>query len=82
MEILYWAIGVVTGAVGVLMCSTYKLYQEYQHALRFIENCGYLLQMKSCCVKHGAEGVHVAVELDGIQLSQKRMKYFESLYYM
>jgi len=77
MEILYWAFGVVTGVMGALLYNTYNLYREYRQALRFSENCSYLLQMKSCCVKSSANGEYVVAELDGVQLSRKRMKNFE-----
>lgn len=77
MEILYWAFGVVTGVMGALLYNTYNLYRAYRQALRFSENCSYLLQMKSCCVKSSANGEYVVAELDGVQLSPKRMKSFE-----
>lgn len=77
MEILYWAFGVVTGVMGALLYNTYNLYRAYRQALRFSENCSYLLQMKSCCVKSSANGEYVVAELDGVQLSRKRMKNFE-----
>ena len=77
MEILCWAIGVVTGAMGVLLRITYNIYREYRRVLRFSENFSYLFQMKSCCIKRGVHGGYVVVELDGVQLSTKRMKEFE-----
>ena len=77
MEILYLAMGVVLGAIGVLLRITYNIYKEYKHALWFSENWNYLFQMKSCCIKHDVNGVYVVAELEGVQLSTKRKKEFE-----
>lgn len=77
MEILYLALGVVIGSMCVLLRITYNIYREYRRTLWFSENFSYLFQMKSCCIKRGVHGGYVVVELDGVQLSTKRMKEFE-----